>query len=41
MTGEGSAFAEQLVDAALKLALLDLALAQPFVEIVNRLGPTS
>src|SRR2546421_4709261 len=33
-----SALAEQVVDAALELALLDLALAQPFREIGNGLG---
>ena len=33
-----SALAEQFVDAALELALLDLAFAQPFLEIGDRLG---
>src|SRR5207245_2461667 len=31
-----SAFAQQFVDAALKLTLLDLALSQPFVEVIDR-----
>ena len=33
-----SAVAEQVLDAALKLTLLDLALAQPFIEIGDGLG---
>jgi hypothetical protein len=33
-----SAFAEQIVDLSLQLALLDLASAQPLPEIGNRLG---